>query len=306
MTAGTSVAQPAPSSNSSLGGVVRKGPDMKVLGPVVGVVLLVAGILMTIVLCLRRRHKLSRSMSREAVSASYPSHSQGHPSLLARICGFHMVTRTMESTDTLPIHKYGSSGSSLNLSELSGGAQQNSGPSTFRPEEVDETPIYDIKQRPVSGTTMTTRVTVGTSIGHRASIPDTPYPTHLPPIPAMPKLPAEFLPPHPSGSTPPRPPRPPSSVANSLIGTNQVTNYGWGSGASEGTGITSVGDRASGVPRARPSTASIPRPPLPPLPLSSNADVPLVHKDAGVRLASNLPTPPPRAELPPPYQNYGV
>ena len=41
--------------------------------------------------------------------------------------------------------------------------------------DTDSSPIFDIKQRPVSGSTMTTRVTVGTTINNRASVPESVY-----------------------------------------------------------------------------------------------------------------------------------
>ena len=288
-----------------------------VLVPVLGTILFIALLIVALVLYLRCRRR-----RRVPEPSRYPSNDvhdmkaeySTRPSLRLRIPTIPSFMRGAgpgSSSSILPTARTGTE------SETSSAKKSSTTLRLERPFEVPElrrvdeedyeSSVVDIRQRPVSGTTMTTRVTVGTTIGNRVSIPDSTF-NFARPSAEIPRLPLEFLQAN-AIAMASRSPQDSSHYTN----TNGTTADSWTNftNHSAGSGYTTA---ATSVPdaylRSYGSPSQSTKPPLPRLPLvlptnPSNGEGPFVHTDGGVRLSSNLPTPSPRTmELPPPYQHY--
>lgn len=192
---------------------------------------------------------------------------------------------------------------------------------------------------------MTTRVTVGTSIGQRASVPDFPYTnypeTPAPPVPELPPLAKlsdfsrEKMNPftvmdNQNVHLQPSPAETGSSAFSKSAVPSLFDSGGYGGTGVAGTGTNdtsiypsplerrgSTAPSSSGLSVSRPlpyiptssmDGKSVPsgRRALPVAPSTYNCDpYTVVHEDAGVRLTSTG-LEIPRRELPPPYRDYGA
>ncbi|THH12154.1 hypothetical protein EW145_g205 [Phellinidium pouzarii] len=187
----------------------------------------------------------------------------------------------------------------------------------FLADDPTDSPVFDIKQRPASGSTMTTRVTVGTSIGQRASVPDFGYKYPYPetPIPAVPPL----LFPRVKGAG-----RSPSDTGTSSATGTDTQTMTFGASNAYLTATSNPYTFPSPTERGAETAGShfsssrpLPYTPtevkssaanqnmqnhrfLPTTPSVFERDAEtVIHEDGGVRLA-------PKRELPPPYADYGV
>ena len=83
----------------------------------------------------------------------------------------------------------------------------------FLEQDPSDEPVFDIKERPISGATMATRVTVGTSVSQRASVPENvyEYPFREPVVPVPVPVPVQVPVPEPvtepEAALPPEPVR---------------------------------------------------------------------------------------------------
>ncbi|KAL5481070.1 hypothetical protein ACEPAI_10011 [Sanghuangporus weigelae] len=334
--ASSGVSTPTSSSTISMGADNTSRPDAIVIGSVTGAIAFFAIIIVSVLLFLRRRRK-RLALQGQQVSASKPSRarnvqSRHRPSLHLSIPSTLSFSRALQRPTLLPIHS--SKSTPVKQADPFGSSRPTP---AFLTEDPNDSPVFDIKQRPVSGSTVTTRVTVGTTIGQRSSVPDsvyrypnpetpTPVPVPVPPIPVL----------H-SGKG--LNPSPTETGASSTRGSPSRLGFGLGLSSTNqgGTVDTSIyaGYSENGLaPTASATSASRPLPHIPDgakrsqtyvdregdgyapqmekysyghrhLPTTPSEAETFVHRDAGVRLASSIHTQP-RRELPPPYQDYGI
>ncbi|KLO19412.1 hypothetical protein SCHPADRAFT_76216 [Schizopora paradoxa] len=274
--------EPSPSSQPSP--FTSNRTFIAVICSAIGGFLLILIIAAALVLYVRRRHKSQRPKRNPTTSSTNTQLSplsRSRPSLRLRIPDFPVPSRDPgTSSSILPMYSHAAAGASADLSSTTKQAPQIDLENRSQ-EDSNSGPIFDIKQRPVSGTTMTTRVTVGTNIG---SIPDEPLPER---VPAVPSFPPELVLADISST--------PSSGSDSFSAS--WTNYSFNAGGTYSTRASAPSNHTSWIVPRRSS----PVPPLPSLPTLR----PMVHSDAGLRLDSSLPSVSPlRIDLPPPYQNF--
>ncbi|EJC99234.1 uncharacterized protein FOMMEDRAFT_160827 [Fomitiporia mediterranea MF3/22] len=309
--------------------------DAVVIGSVAGAIAFFAIVVVSMVLFLRRRRleKRGRTVPNNKPSGwkdsqPQPSH---RPSLHLSIPSALSLPRSLSRPSLLPTHNNKMLSSTTKQSPPFGTSHPTP---SFLSEDPNESPIFDIKQRPVSGSTVTTRVTVGTTIGQRVSVPDSAYrypyletpvpvPVPVPPIPVLPSSKGGIPSPTETGVSSVT--ASPSRLGFAPLGTNFGTTFDASlfSGFSEnGSEIAGSGGSASRpLPHtpvdAKRALETYDRAPqtqmythnshshrfLPTTPTPSDVET-VVHRDAGVRLALNVPGRP-RRELPPPYQDYG-
>ncbi|KAL5522986.1 hypothetical protein ACEPAF_1253 [Sanghuangporus sanghuang] len=333
-TASASSGAPIPTSSSAnpMGADNTSRPDTVVIGSVTGAIAFFAIVIVSVLLFLRRRRKRLAPQGQQ-VSTSKPARARNvqprhRPSLHLSIPSTLSFSRALQRPTLLPTHS--SKSTPVKQADPFGSSRPTP---AFLAEDPNDSPVFDIKQRPVSGSTVTTRVTVGTTIGQRFSVPDsvyrypeTPAPVPVPPIPVL----------H-SGKG--LNPSPTETGASSATGSPSRLGFGLGlPGTNQGGTVdTSIytGYSENGLaPTASATSASRPLPHIPDgakrsqtyvdregdgyapqmesysyghrhLPTTPSEAEMIVHRDAGVRLASSIHTQP-RRELPPPYQDYGI
>ncbi|KAL5498970.1 hypothetical protein ACEPAH_1488 [Sanghuangporus vaninii] len=325
---------PTPSSANPMGAVNTSRPDSVVIGSVTGAITFFAIVIVSVLLFLRRRRK-RLALQGQQVSTSKSSRARNvqprhRPSLHLSIPSTLSFSRALQRPTLLPTH----SSKSTPVKQADPFVSSRPTPA-FLAEDPNDSPVFDIKQRPVSGSTVTTRVTVGTTIGQRFSVPDsvyrypnpeTPAPVPVPPIPILHS--GKGLNPSPTETGASSATGSPSRLGSGLglPGTNQ--------GGTVDTSIYTGYSENGLAPTASATSASRPLPHIPDgakrsqtyvdqegdgyapqmenysyghrhLPTTPSEAETFVHRDAGVRLASSIHTQP-RRELPPPYQDYGI
>lgn len=201
----------SPSPSDAAGVTSNSGMEATIIGAVAGSVSFLAVVIIGLFVFLRRRRRASPSLPpRSSPSKKLPSEwadvrPPSRPSLHLSIPNALNLSRGLQKTGSLsllPTYNKSTASSSRNsLLHSSGTGSSSDRPkaSFLEDDPIEyESPIFDIKQRPVSGSTMTTRVTVGTSVGQRASVPDSAYhqyhfsehnvPVPVPPVPVLPQL----------------------------------------------------------------------------------------------------------------------
>lgn len=178
---------PLPAASQSTTSTVARsasGIDGTVIGSVVGSIVLVA--ILTIALAaylLRRRRQLNENpdVSKNKLPSTFNPPAAKRPSLRLNISSM----RQKIGSSILPTHSRTVSDlASVPASYVPQHRVTSPSAPTFLAMDPNESPIFDIKERPVSGLTMATKVTVGTTIGQRVSIPETPYSYRYPETPS--------------------------------------------------------------------------------------------------------------------------
>ncbi|KAH8113968.1 hypothetical protein DFH11DRAFT_1771668 [Phellopilus nigrolimitatus] len=299
-TTNASSTTPSTTSVPIIMGALRSGPDATVIGSVTAVVLY-----------LRRRRltQPGRSIPNNKTRGFGESRPQSRhrPSLHLSIPNALHISRSPQNPSSiLPTHNKSSSSSA----DPSAMFASNRPMPAFLAEDPNESPV-----------TMTTRVTVGTTIGQRVSVgvPDFSYQYAYPETPTAKSANVS-----------------PSETGMSSATGSGINGYGLGGGGQvakfDSTSIyASSAER--GTTTMRPGvSASRPLPFIPTssmaadvhsagdraalsveqshghryLPTTPNSIVEtVIHQDAGVRLAANAQGRP-RRELPPPYQDYEI
>lgn len=335
----TSVSTPTSSSGFPMSEDNSSGPDAVVIGSVAGAIVFFAIVVISALLFLRRRRKMATSHTYSAPASKLSgtrNDQPRRPRLQLSIPSSLSLPRALQRPALLPIHSSKSTPTPVKPTDPFGSTRPTP---AFLAEDPNDSPVFDIKQRPVSGSTVTTRVTVGTTIGQRFSVPDSVYryPNSEAPVPVP--VPVPPIPILQSGES--ALPSPTETGASSTPGSPSRFGFGFGitaNGTNQGGTVdTSVysGHSENGLaPNASANSVSRPLPHIPgdakrpqaradhagdgfvpkpeiysyghrlPPATPSEAET-FVHQDAGVRLASGLHTQP-RRELPPPYQDYGI
>ncbi|KAL5522753.1 hypothetical protein ACEPAG_8771 [Sanghuangporus baumii] len=334
--ASSGISTPTSSSAIPMDADNTSRPDAVVIGSVTGAIAFFAIVIVSVLLFLRRRRKRLALQGQQVSTSKQPGarnvQPRLRPSLHLSIPSTLSFSRALQRPTLLPTH----SSKSTPVKQADPFVSSRPTPA-FLAEDPNDSPVFDIKQRPVSGSTVTTRVTVGTTIGQRSSVPDSVYRYPNPETPAPVPVPVPPIPVLHSGKG--LNPSPTETGTSSATGSPLRLDFGPGfPGTNQGGTVdTSIytGYAENGLaPTTSATSASRPLPHIPDgakrsqnyvdregdgyasqmenysydhrhIPATPSEAESFVHRDAGVRLASSIRSQP-RRELPPPYQDYGI
>ena len=150
--------------------------DGTVVGSVTGAIIFLMLMVVGLVLYLRRRRFQQRRTKEIGGGYWPPTQERRRPTLRVNLSFSGASQKSI--SPFLPTHRQNISDAATHASTTQPGPSKPLPPPpmhAFLEQDPSDEPVFDIKERPISGATMATRVTVGTSVSQRASVPEDVY-----------------------------------------------------------------------------------------------------------------------------------